>query len=193
VVGAWFRIVRYLLLAGLVLLIGAAAFQLVTVLGSDTLGIPRASGPPDGLGAGAAVLMLFVLPPLIVGLVIFMLGWGVGWMLREATKPDRATAEKLGASASPGAPPSGWKRWKTFAAFRGTPKTNRRQTRVRADGHRGSEAGRHHRLDQPRDLGSGQRNVLVPTLAPRREETCGHQVRHLLRSAGLASPVAAPG
>jgi hypothetical protein len=68
----------------------------VTVLVSDTLGIPRASGPPDGLGAGAAVLMLFVLPPLIVGLVIFMLGWGVGWMLREATKPDRATAEKLG-------------------------------------------------------------------------------------------------
>lgn len=94
-VGAWFRIVRYLLLAGLVLLIGAAAFQLVAILGSDTLGSPRASGPSEGLGAGAAVLMLFVLPPLIVGLVIFMLGWGAGWMLREVTKPDPATAERL--------------------------------------------------------------------------------------------------
>lgn len=91
---AWLGFVRWLLIACLVLAIVAAGFTLLSIVGSGTLGIPRATGPAEGLGAGAAVLMVFVIPPLVAGFVVFLSGWAVGWILREATRPDGAIVER---------------------------------------------------------------------------------------------------
>ncbi len=86
-IGAWFRIVRFVLMAGMVLLLGIAGFSLISVVAPDVLGMQPRRGPQEGLGAGAAILMVFVVPVLLVGLLFFGAGWGVGWIARQATAP----------------------------------------------------------------------------------------------------------
>jgi hypothetical protein len=92
-IGAWFRIVRFLMFAVLVLLLGFAGFTLISIIAPDLLGLQPPGGPSEGLGAGAAILMVFVLPALLVGLLVFGVGWGLGWMARQATAPPAEDPE----------------------------------------------------------------------------------------------------
>lgn len=102
-IGAWFRIVRFVVLAGLVLLLGFAGFTLISIVAPDVLGMQPRRGPQEGLGAGAAILMVFVLPALLVGLLFFGAGWGVGRIARQATAPrpedPHVVAERKAAKA----------------------------------------------------------------------------------------------
>ena len=92
-IGAWFRIVRFFMFAVLILLLGLAGFTLISIIAPDLLGLQPPRGPSEGLGAGAAILMVFVLPALLVGLLVFGVGWGLGWMARQASAPQREDPE----------------------------------------------------------------------------------------------------